>query len=394
MYTNIEFFDKEPIENVITCLNFKMDRVIFFGYDSRMTEEAKKITGKALKDICHVTDVVFVEVSQKKLSRILEVMERYIDEEVAEQNQCFFDMTGGEDMILMAMGMLKERRHIPVHQFDIRTGGIRTFDEDGKLSIVEAGIENKISLKLNDILKLRGASIADRYRVVDQEALEDEEFQRDVERLWEISRQDEKEWNRTADILKNFTVNMETETVSGSYFSGTRSLHRNQNCRRNQETEFRERMELLEHNGMIYNLRNHNGLIIFQYKNEMVWECLTNPGTVLELHTYFGAKEDSRYSDCRTGVQIDWDGALVAENSEKDNDVENEVDVMLLKGYVPVFISCKNGKANQMALYELDTVASRFGGKYAEKYLVVGQPLCSAYKNRAEEMGITVVEAF
>ena len=32
MIINVEFFDENPIENVITNLNYKIDKTIFFGY--------------------------------------------------------------------------------------------------------------------------------------------------------------------------------------------------------------------------------------------------------------------------------------------------------------------------------------------------------------------------
>ena len=43
-----------------------------------------------------------------------------------------------------------------------------------------------------------------------------------------------------------------------------------------------------------------------------------------------------------------------------------------------------------MALYELETVASRFGGKYAKKVLVAPQGLSYGHRLRAQEMGIIV----
>ena len=42
------------------------------------------------------------------------------------------------------------------------------------------------------------------------------------------------------------------------------------------------------------------------------------------------------------------------------------------------------------ALYELDTVARRFGGKYAKKVLVTADKLGDIYLERAREMGIEV----
>ena len=51
MIVNIEFFDAEPIENVMTSLNFKIDKTIYFGYDDVM-EKQKKSTERFLKKYC------------------------------------------------------------------------------------------------------------------------------------------------------------------------------------------------------------------------------------------------------------------------------------------------------------------------------------------------------
>ena len=72
--------------------------------------------------------------------------------------------------------------------------------------------------------------------------------------------------------------------------------------------------------------------------------------------------------------------------------VHNEIDVLCLRDYVLTFISCKAGDPDQMALYELDTVASRFGGKYARRELVTAGDVEYHHAQRAEEMDITVVQ--
>ena len=71
-----------------------------------------------------------------------------------------------------------------------------------------------------------------------------------------------------------------------------------------------------------------------------------------------------------------------------------KIDVLTLKGNIPTFISCKSGKMDGNkalpALYELETVARRFGGKYAKKVLAVTSSIGEAYLARAEEMGIEI----
>ena len=93
--------------------------------------------------------------------------------------------------------------------------------------------------------------------------------------------------------------------------------------------------------------------------------------------------------DCKVGVHLDWDGII---HEKPGEDVLNEIDVLSLKGIIPTFISCKSGKMDSHqslhALYELDTVAKRFGGKYAKKILATNEELRIRYVERAEEMGI------
>ena len=76
--------------------------------------------------------------------------------------------------------------------------------------------------------------------------------------------------------------------------------------------------------------------------------CLTKAGTLLELVTLLTAKNMKKpdgtpyFNDARTGVMIDWDG-VVHNNKAGMVDTEYEIDVILMKGEVPEYISCKNG---------------------------------------------------
>ena len=71
----------------------------------------------------------------------------------------------------------------------------------------------------------------------------------------------------------------------------------------------------------------------------------------------------------------------------------NEIDVFCLKDLIPTFISCKNGKYTNDALYELQTLANEFGGEYAGKILVTTSGVEGAFKERAKELDIELVNA-
>lgn len=116
-HVNIEFFDEASIENLITCLHYKMDKIIFIGYKKYMTGDKKRIAEDFLKKRCNVKKVDYKNVNEYNPKEILGVLEQVLEEERA--NLCYFDLTGGEDLILAAMGMLSEGYQIPLHKYDV-----------------------------------------------------------------------------------------------------------------------------------------------------------------------------------------------------------------------------------------------------------------------------------
>ena len=153
--------------------------------------------------------------------------------------------------------------------------------------------------------------------------------------------------------------------------------------------KFNKIIDDLAKESLLINVVHKNTRYQFAFKNEQIKNLIWEGGSMLELHTYLEEAKDSY--ECRVGVHIDWDGIV---HNQQGVDVLNEIDVISLRGYVPTFISCKSGKMNSQktlhALYELDTVASRFGGKYAKKVLESAQSIGRVYVERAKEMGIEI----
>lgn len=138
------------------------------------------------------------------------------------------------------------------------------------------------------------------------------------------------------------------------------------------------------------------------FKNEQIKRVLTKAGTILELKTFLLAKTiteqdgSPRYNDVMTGVFIDWDDE-VHDRKGTQVDTENEIDLIFMRGLVPVFVSCKNGGVVEEELYKLNTVANRFGGAYARKVLI-GTTLGKSgrgkqyFMERAKDMKIQVID--
>ena len=388
MNVNIEVFDREVIENIVTCLNFKMDKVIFFGHHDTMDEESKAITRWALAKLCDVTDVSFEEVSTKDIDRVQEKIAQVVHTEERAGGKCYFDLTGGADMVLVAMGMYSATHNTPMHRYDIADGELKILNTDA--DHVDKCVEGRQThLTINDLVKLRGG-VVDRSM---QKSFKDgfsDALKRDIYALWQVASSDMNKWNDFSSVLKASKTSKPNQNEHIQEWVERSRVRKAAPSQKDMGTEtvFFQYLEKLEDAGCIRSLETHEDWISFQYKNSHIRSCMLDAGSILELHTYFERLDSGIYDDCKIGTHLKW-GTNAADDGYM---VNNEIDVLLQRGYVLTFISCKAGAPDQMALYELDTVASRFGGKYAKKELVTAGEMEPHHAQRAKEMHITVVQ--
>ena len=59
-------------------------------------------------------------VSRYDYTSIVEKLNTVID----ENPECCFDLTGGRELVLVAMGEVSAERNIPMFQFDLKSGGL------------------------------------------------------------------------------------------------------------------------------------------------------------------------------------------------------------------------------------------------------------------------------
>ena len=116
------------------------------------------------------------------------------------------------------------------------------------------------------------------------------------------------------------------------------------------------------------------------------------------LQSMANNRSDESQYDIMNGVFLDWDGEVHTGFSSV-SDTENEIDIIAMKGIIPVFISCKNGNVSIDELYKLDVVARRFGGEYAKRVLVATalddtKPGTQALRQRANDMNIRIIDDF
>lgn len=381
MIINIEFLDNEPIENVMTALHFKIDKTIFFGYKECIAEK-RKTTERFLKKYCSVQEVLFYEIPEEDLKETIRIMQNILVKEKDGGNQIFFDITGGENMILVAFGMLAEQLCAPIHMFEVPSQKLIELNEEKERRISKTAQKQDVKLNLDGFIELYGGMI--NYRLQkNMKNIEDSQFLEEIDTLWKVSSKYAERWNLFADVLRRCCMPdeaMRVDVTSRQVLAALRKSGRFRSVR-----EFGRILKDCADAGILKGFLHSQERLNFQYKSEKIKELLWDAGSILEMHTFL--EERKTADDCRVGVHLDWDGVIYHQSGK---DTLNEVDVLSLHGVVPTFISCKNGSVNQMALYELQTVAEKFGGKYARKVIAAPQGLNETHSLRAKEMGIEV----
>ena len=363
--TIIEFYDKSSIENIAAALLCRPERVILVGDNKKVLARAVDRYQEILEKHGIATQISHISVDKNDLTEIAaafgEIVEKYDD--------CAFDLTGGEDMYLVAVGYIKSRYEdkVQCQRFNLRNGTLNDCDKDGKVCKPEV-----FKISIEDNIRIYGGEIVtDPQRDAYTYPWDfNEDFEKDIDLMWDICRKNTRLWNSHIGTLSSACEMFKWEDPLSVCFE------------KKAVTEALEAdgyrfvcvtwiMNELQKRGLIHSLIMSDW-ISFSFKNEQVKQSLTVAGQVLELavaKTLRSLKDkngDLLYDDVKVGVVIDWDGG----DETDEYRTVNEIDVVAIKGVVPIYISCKNGDFDVNELYKLSTVADRFGGKYAKKALV------------------------
>lgn len=395
--TYVEFFDRISVVNICACLTNMPQRVVLIGGEIKpmlsYAEHYKRVfrsRGYEVEFDCQVVK----KNDLKDIVRVLtQIVEKYPD--------CAVDLTGGEDLVLVAMGIVFERfrdKGIQMHRFNVRNNKITDCDQDGitiEQDLLQLTVEENIRINGGDIIYDDDKPNATRRWDMN------DDFLADIDRMWEICRQDRYHWNTHTRVLKlaePFREENENPLITEVQM-GTLITHMEQVGAK--FVALKGFLKSLYSAGLLYFYDCSDDMLTVIYKNEQVKRCLTKEGMILEMKLYSVMRRlrepDGRPTfDVMQGVYIDWDGRPHLLD-EEGCDTANEVDIIAMKGVVPVFISCKNGQFTSDELYKLCSVAERFGGEHAKKILIATSldkehPAALHFRQRAEDMKIRIID--
>lgn len=385
MIVNFEFLSNEQIENVVTSLNYQVDKVICFGYPGCI-EKRFQSTSSFLKKYCGVSQVECYALSEKDLGKTLATVKKIIDSELENGNSLFFDITGGESLSLVAFGMLADRYALPMHSFDIVNNTLIEHNPAIGKTLGSTAVARRVELTPEMYIELYGGVIN---KVLEIGYEDNPPPSKELNDACAVMLNNKTIWNPFLDFMRRNLLEEgglhvekdwdEIENILDS--SGYTVFNRK---------HFNRILHELNERGLIKNLQNGNGKFSFDFSYKDAKKLLQDGGIILELKVLEERRKTG--AKCLRGVHIDWDGVI---HAQRGVDVLNEIDVLTVSGNIPTFISCKSGKMDNgqllTALYELETVVNRFGGKYARKMLVKINNCSTVYSDRAKEMGIELI---
>ncbi len=358
--TLIECFHDSLVESMTVCLRFMPDRLILLGNAAQMSAPARRFQG-ILEQRKLRTKVVLFDLLEKSLSEITAALTKIVQGE----EKCVIDLTDGDEIAVMAIGAMiagmddQTLHGISVQKYDPEKD--RFTQLLGNPVVAGQGI----SLTIQELVALHGGIIHPGSYQPPKDSTPAQ-----LEPLWDLVAQAPKDWNRTISVLNEFESYADSKT---EVFLMLRYL---QNSIANFEEKvemIRELLGKLSQRGIIKDDSSRDCLH-YTYTSPILQYCMQKAGNALEVKVLLEARALLKngkpfFSDCQTGVNIDWDG-IVYDPMERMPETRNEIDVVLMSGLTPLFISCKNGNIGDEELYKLHTVAQRFGGPHARKMLI------------------------
>ncbi len=334
----LDFFDKDIVSTLLPINTMKPDKV-FFLVDKRI------ITGKEVRQLSEAIENMLPEIDLEFKPVDVDDFEDIYREavDVIKKNngeEIYVDLTGGTEL-MSACGFRAALQYdvIPIHVdvrrekvFNVSTGEI---------------IKPTEHISLEDCLTAVGAK-----RLKDSHDIPaEEEFDR-ILAMGEVLFHNVNAWQKLYQHLANSVggKNQMTARIKLDNF-GRDSKGVKRLCEAFAEYGFWKEVE-----------EGQYEFAASKYKRYM-----TTFGTWLELYIYIKAKEV--FGDAELGVVIDW---YDADNVDTQ---DNEIDVLVMKKSVPIFISCKMRKPVSSDLYEVGYLAERLGGGKAKALLATTFPV-------------------
>ena len=365
----VEFFDHESLENLISLEDGQYSKVVYLYFDgvNAPDRQEEQVLSRFLQRRFGMT-AEFCPVQEMTIPGICAAFDRILEGKWGG----VIDLTGGPEVFSAAAGYYAARskgRMIALQQFDV-AGGKRIFryprGEDA-IQRLELTVEESVALQCAAVLDSTPVQLGG---VMEKETL----------RLWGAVNDIPRQWNHFCTLPAFTPAQYRSRQEKGVFSKGDSTAYDAVAARLRKLGVMRreERMRVENRDYMVFDLDVPEEARVLYEKG----------GNLLEHYCAVAAQRAGVFRECRVSVSLDWDG----EKRQHSVDVRNEVDVVLIYGHIPVFVSCKNTRVENEHLYEIAAMARHYGGRYARAAIVSNADNLPAIRLRAKEMGILLVD--
>ncbi len=370
----IEFFSPKSNENILSVLNGRYDKVCFLYSSEHCTpSEVKKEALKGLVKTLFGFEPSFPEIKGLSIGAALASLHKLWN----DGDKYFIDITGGDEAFIVAAGLFSSQRgteNVSIHQYDVISGEKRLCypPSEETSEPFPHYVSAEVLLALNGCIPLEKPAFYEFSRG----ALKEE-----ILRLWEAIKTRPKEWNVFCALDRDPSGNThpltQKELLPGTEGRSYQSI----------STRLKNIGVLSDEETVLLGNRNYARFSL--NVPEEARFLYDKAGTILEMYSALCAYESGLFHDIRVGVKLDWDGILTNGNQP---DPYNEIDLILMKNNLPIFVSCKNTDPKKEQLYENAVMAKHYGGPFATTALFCSGNATEGVKKRASEMGIVLID--
>ena len=370
MKTLIELYDERPLDNVLATEMFRPEETVYVCPPEVAGDAALRASLRRYFRLrgCG-TRLSFVPVSMLDEPRIEKKIRQIID----TRADCAIDISGGTDAALFAAGAVSGDT-VPVITY---SRGKNSFFEI-KNAPFARDLPCTVRLDARACLMMAGGELLPGRE--DNRSLRSRLDQ--IDRLFGIYRKYRRIWNDQIAYIQRISRADDPELDA----EGERRGKANNRA----VTADEGLLQALDAQGLIHDLRLTEDEVAFRFEDDMVRFWLRDMGSVLELQVYRACLQADCFDDCILSAVVNWQGTDAPAQA-----VTNEIDVMCVRGVMPLFISCKTCEIKTEALNELAILRDRFGGKGSRAAIVTSASATRSRRlmlKRAAELSIEVIE--
>ena len=345
----VELIDSQQILNLVTAMNRKPDKVYFFSADPAAVLPAKEIMKKYLG--CPYEAMYYTPETLEDMIRGIEADELEID------------VHGGNDLAIAIVSAYAKKNGITLCYPGITTD-IMYLVNSGTMITVDLQIPK---FTVREIIELYGGSVREL-----PEAVFEGEDRKAVYACNASRRFNSRHWADFCKTMSDLAKKNEGHKVwqaSEKVYQENRGVFQSIAC------VFR-RCEVKD------------GILLLEFANPDYKVLVTENGVPFEYETYYQLEDSGYFDDIDIRVNIDWNGGEF-----KSKDPNSELDVMASRNGRLISVSCKSGKYDQQAIYEVKTNAVQFGGELAVPVLCADvEHIHSEYAEKAEALGVLLIQ--